>query len=75
MFSSLQAPHAKLSKYYAMTDSIEGNLSAICTIQGPANKLQFFSTKEISVSVVGASTAFSVNACCNEQGSLSLLLE
>jgi hypothetical protein len=46
MLSSLEAAQEKLSKYYAMTDSIEGDLYAIGTILAPANKLQFFSTKD-----------------------------
>jgi hypothetical protein len=46
MLSSLEAAQEKLSKYYAMTDSIEGNLYVISTILAPANKLQFFLTKD-----------------------------
>ncbi|KAJ5264778.1 hypothetical protein N7505_007571 [Penicillium chrysogenum] len=46
ILSSLKATQEKLSKYYAMTDSIEGDLYAIGTILAPANKLQFFSTKD-----------------------------
>lgn len=46
MLSSLEAAQEKLSKYYAMTDRMEGDLYAIGTILAPANKLQFFSTKE-----------------------------
>jgi hypothetical protein len=46
MLSSLKAAQEKLSKYYATTDSIEGNPYAIGTILAPVNKLQFFSTKD-----------------------------
>jgi hypothetical protein len=46
MLSSLEAAQGKLSKYYAMTDSIEGDLYAIGTIPASANKFQFFSTKD-----------------------------
>lgn len=46
MLSSLEAAQEKLSRYYGMTDSIKGDLYAIGTILAPANKLQFFSTKD-----------------------------
>lgn len=46
MLCSFKAAQEKLSKYYAMTDSIEGDLYAIGTILALANKLQFFSTKD-----------------------------
>lgn len=46
MLSSLEAAQEKLSKYYGMTDSVKGDLYAIGTILAPANKLQFFSTKD-----------------------------
>lgn len=46
MLSSLEAAQEKLSKYYSMTDRMEGDLCAIGTILAPANKLQFFSTKD-----------------------------
>jgi hypothetical protein len=39
MLSLLEAVQEKLSKYYAMTDSIKGNLYVIGTILAPANKL------------------------------------
>lgn len=46
MLSSLEAAQEKLSKYYSMTDSVKGDLYAIGTVLAPANKLQFFSTKD-----------------------------
>jgi hypothetical protein len=46
MLSSLKAAQEKLSKYYAMIYSIEGDLYAIGTILAPANKLKFFLTKD-----------------------------
>jgi hypothetical protein len=46
MLSSLDAAKEKLKKYYAETDSIEGNLYAIGTILAPSSKMEFFSTSD-----------------------------
>jgi hypothetical protein len=46
MLSSLEAAKGKLSTYYSMTDTIDGNLYAIGTILSPQQKLQFFETKD-----------------------------
>lgn len=46
MLSSLEAAKEKLTKYYGMTDSIEGDLYAIGTILAPSNKMHFFSTSD-----------------------------
>ena len=42
----VKATREKLSKYYGITDSIEGDLYTIGTILGLANKLQFFLIKD-----------------------------
>ncbi|KAJ6038667.1 hypothetical protein N7460_007384 [Penicillium canescens] len=36
----------KLSKYYGMTDNVEGDLYTIGTILDPSNKMEFFSTSD-----------------------------
>jgi hypothetical protein len=46
MLSSLEAAKRKLSTYYSMTDTIDGNLYAIGTILSPQQKLQFFESKD-----------------------------
>ncbi|KAJ6034170.1 hypothetical protein N7460_009987 [Penicillium canescens] len=46
MLSSLIAAKDKLSKYYGMTDLVEGDLYAIGTILDPSNKMEFFSTSD-----------------------------
>ncbi|KAJ6019888.1 hypothetical protein N7522_000596 [Penicillium canescens] len=46
MLSSLEAAKDKLSKYYGMTDNVEGDLYAIGTILDPSNKMEFFSTSD-----------------------------
>jgi hypothetical protein len=46
MLSSLEAAKDKLSKYYGMTDDVEGDLYAIGTILDPSNKMEFFSTSD-----------------------------
>lgn len=46
MLSSLEAAKRKLSTYYGMTDTIDGNLYAIGTILSPQQKLQFFEGKD-----------------------------
>lgn len=46
ILSSLETAQKKLSKYYSMTNNIEDNFYTIGTILAPANKLQFFSTKD-----------------------------
>ncbi|KAJ9480686.1 hypothetical protein VN97_g12853 [Penicillium thymicola] len=46
MLSSLEAAKDKLSKYYSMTDLVEGDLYAIGTILDPSNKMEFFSTSD-----------------------------
>jgi hypothetical protein len=42
MLSSLKATKDKLSKYYGITDNIEGDLYTIRTILDPSNKIEFF---------------------------------
>jgi hypothetical protein len=42
MLSSLKATKDKLSKYYGITDNVEGDLYAIRTILDPSNKIEFF---------------------------------
>ncbi|OQD76768.1 hypothetical protein PENANT_c118G07329 [Penicillium antarcticum] len=44
MYEALEAAQVKLSRYYADTDNIPGDLFAIGTILAPTQKLQFFST-------------------------------
>ena len=46
MLSSLEAAKRKLSTYYSMTDTIDGNLYTIGTILSPQQKLQFFKGKD-----------------------------
>lgn len=46
MLFSLEAAKDKLSKYYGMTDLVEGDLYAIGTILDPSNKMEFFSTSD-----------------------------
>jgi hypothetical protein len=46
MLQALQAAQVKLSNYYSQTDAIRGDLYAVGTMLAPANKSQFFSTKD-----------------------------
>jgi hypothetical protein len=46
MLFSLEAAKDKLSKYYDMTDLVEGDLYAIGMILDPLNKMEFFSTSD-----------------------------
>lgn len=46
MLQTLNASRAKLDYYYSMTDTIRGDLYAVCTMLAPENKFKFFRTKD-----------------------------